>query len=145
MYVFNTGSTETSTLTTADRYLQLAHPDVADVLQLQWVADDNSYQPPTMTGLLTVDGRAVNSSLVVIKSTVNKLQWPSLAFVVTPAQADLFEQLLTTQSALTPVTVFDNIELKGLSKLVAVLVSDGYRTPYVGLSQYLIQFSLQEV
>lgn len=145
MFVFNTGSTNDSTLTTADRYLQLAHPDLTDVLQLAWIADDNSYTPPLKTGLLTVDGRAVNSSLIVIQSTVNKLSWASLAFVVTPAQADLFEQLLTTQSALTPVTVFDNMELKGLSKLVAVLVSDGYRTPYVGLSQYLIQFSLQEV
>lgn len=144
MYVFNTGSTETSTLTIADRYLQLAHPDVANVLQLQWMADDNSYQPPTLTGLLTVDGRAANSSLVVIKSTVNKLQWPNLAFVVTPAQAELFEQLVTAQSATSPVSVFDNMWLTGITRLVAVL-ADNYLSPYVGMSQFVIQFSLQEV
>ena len=144
-FVHNTGSFAANPLSSRDRYLQLAHPSLSDVLLLEWIADGNGdgYKLPTLEGLLKSDDRTATGNLVQIESLYKKLNWQDLAFVVSRQQMTLFDQLIVTQSAASPVTVTDRLFPDApVSKLV--LVEFGSKSLYAALLQFLIQFSLKE-
>ena len=143
-YIHNLGSFATNPLSVKDRYLQLAHPALADVLILEWIAESgDGYKLPTLEGLLKSDDRTATGNLVQIEALYKKLNWTDLAFVVSRQQMALFDLLLVTQSSASPVTVTDRLFPDApVSKLV--LVQFGSKSLYAALLQFLIQFSLKE-
>jgi len=145
-FLTNAGPFTVNPYPLTESYLQLAHPLVADVLLLQQMPQNgDGYSPPSLTGLAVSKGRANNASLIVIEAPVKKLEWADLAFVCTPAQAALFTSLVSTQSGAQPCTVVDNMQKLAVTKLVLIEVAGKYITPYAGLRQVLVQFSLREV
>jgi hypothetical protein len=146
MFITNSGSFATNPFNPVnDRYLQLAHPAVADVLMLQSMPDDGKgYSIPLLQGLMSSSGRAQGGSLIAIKGSYNKLEWKDLAFVVTMQQLSLFDVLLQAQTGAVPVTVVDNVLLSYMTKSVLVIPADQYRSAYAGIQLALIQFTLSE-
>lgn len=146
-FVSNSGATAVSPFSpTLDRYIQLSHPTVPDVLLLQQMpSDGNGYALPQLTGLLASQGRTTTAALVVTRARANKLEWLDMSFVVTKQQADLFDRLLLAQTGAAPVTLVDNETLEYLTKLVAIVPASTYKSQYSGLTMLLIQFALLEV
>lgn len=145
-FVFNTGTTVASPmLPAADRYLQLSHPAAPDSLILQWMPDSGSYKPPRKSGLLQVTGRTATASLTVLKASMTKKEWQDMAYVVTLDQLRLLEALANAQTGSTPCTLIDNTLLEYSSYLVMLQVGGDYASPYSGLKEFLVQFSMSEV
>lgn len=145
-FLTNKGSFPTMPFSSTESYLQLAHPAVADVLLLQELGSDGSgYEPPSLQGLQAAQGRAATSALIVAKSGTPKLEWRDLAFVCSPQQKLLLEQLAIAQSGAVPVTVVDNMLKTAVTKLVSIELNEGYVSVYSTLSNLLVQFALLEV
>jgi hypothetical protein len=147
MFISNDGSYAAIPFTASDRYLQLAHPAVPDVLLLSHMPDGgDGYKFPILTGQLSVNERVGNlAALVVTEATVKNLVWKDLAFVMTQAQVALFEQLLAAQTASQPVTIVDRMQPGSpLSRVAFLQVADAYKSPYYGLLWLLVQFSVVE-
>lgn len=145
-FISNSGSTASNPFTSLDRYIQLAHPSLADVLLLNEMTEDGSgYQPSKVQGLLTVSDRTL-SSVAATQASYKKLVWQDLAFVMTLQQWGLFSAMLLAQSPASPVTVQDKIAdpVSPLSKLVIIEMPNG-PTVFGSLKQYLAQFSLVEI
>jgi hypothetical protein len=145
-FVTNAGSSAINPYGATDRYILLAHPAVSDTLLLnEFVASGEGYKPSQITGLLSLADRTL-SSFSAVQASYKKLQWTDLAFVMSAAQAKLFEQLLLAQTPAQPVTLSDRIAnpASPTTKLVVVDSPDG-ASVYGNLSQYLVQFNATEV
>lgn len=147
MFLSNNGSSPALPFNPAvDRYIQLSHPALANVLLLNQFADDGKgYSLPQLTGQLVSKGRAREGSAIVLTGQANKKEWRDMAFVVTHAQSALLEQLALIQSAVTPLTLVDNMLLTYLTVSVVVVLPDGYKTSWGGIQGQLVQFSILEV
>jgi hypothetical protein len=145
-FVSSYGTTALNPFTATDRYLQLAHPAVADVLLLNEMdSNGGGYTPPQTKGLLSITDRTL-SSVVATQATYKKLLWSDLAFVMTLDQWGLLSQLLLAQTPASPITAVDKIVSSAapITKLVIVELPGG-PSVYSSLAQYLVQFSMSEV
>lgn len=147
MFISNGGSFSTIPFSSTDRYVQLAHPSVSDVLLLSDMPDGgDGYKFPVLTGELSVNERVGNlASLVVTEANVKNYVWKDLAFVMTEQQVQLFDQLRAAQSASQPISIVDRmLPTAPIGRLAFIQVADEYKSPFYGLKWLLVQFSVVE-
>lgn len=145
-FLTNTTSTILNPYTSLDRYMILAHPDVTDTLLLnEFGSGGDGYKPSQVAGVLTVTERTL-LSIVAAQATYKKLQWPDLAFVMSAAQAKLFDQLVLAQTPAMPITLSDRVAdpAAPVNKLVIIESPNGKQF-FGNLGQYIVQFSATEV
>ena len=145
-FLTNTSSTGVNPYDSTERYVLLAHPNVTDTLLLnQFGPDGGGYQPSKTIGLMSVADRTL-SSIVVNQATYKKTVWSDLAFVLSKAQADVFDLMLLQQTPSQPITLSDRIADPSapVNKNVIIESPNG-RAIFGNLSQYLVQFSATEV
>ena len=145
-FLTNTTSTNFNPYTSQDRYILLAHPDVTDTLLLnEFGSGGDGYKPSQVTGVLTISERTL-LGFVASQAAYKKRQWPDLAFVMSAAQAKLFDELVLAQTPSNPVTISDRIADPSSPVNSSVIIESPNGKQFFGnLGQYLVQFSATEV
>jgi hypothetical protein len=140
-YIGFKGSVALSTLTSAGYHLLLSHPSVTDVLVLREHRLEAEVYIRNKVGWPQSSGRNIRGALKVEGSVDRTADEWQLDFLVSRAQADLFNNLLLAQNQTsTSVTLSDRFNGLTDNTTVWLQVDQQYLTPVVMGALWTLQF-----